>query len=256
MTSRTTGAFQLRTRLSKTLTSVAVAATGMVAGATMLSGGEAKAFSCSFGGSGMPPLVCQTGVWHPSNPASDKQVKFLNLPSTGAGDIEFRYIDNPPPGPTPVLDQWQVDVDFNPNLMPSDGVSTFDYLIKIDKSGAVPYLPWFLDVSLSGGNVGDAKLTKEIWSTNPDGSKLSLLHTLISDPANNVFDLHYNLPISLDQLYILDTANPGTLVGGGNIDNYQNTFRQVPGPLPILGAAAAFGSSRRLRRRLKATRLA
>jgi hypothetical protein len=255
MTSRTTGAFQLRNRLSKTLTSVAVAATGLVAGATMLSGGEAKAFSCSFGGSGMPPLVCQTGVWHPSNPASDKQVKFLNLPSTGAGDIEFRYIDNPPPGLT-LLDQWQVDVDFNPNLMPSDGVSTFDYLIKIDPT-ANPRFPMFRDISLSAANVGDAKVTKEIWSTNPDGSKLSLLHTLISDPANNVFDLHYDLPASLDQLYILDTANPGTVVGGGNIDNYQNTFRQnVPGPLPILGAAAAFGSSRRLRRRLKATRLA
>jgi hypothetical protein len=42
----------------------------------------------------------------------------------------------------------------------------------------------------------------------------------------------------------------------GNITQYGNIFRQeVPGPLPLLGAGTAFGFSRKLRRRLQASRL-
>jgi hypothetical protein len=38
-----------------------------------------------------------------------------------------------------------------------------------------------------------------------------------------------------------------------NIDAIKNTF-QTPGPLPVLGAGAAFGFSRKLRSRIKAAR--
>jgi hypothetical protein len=252
MTSVFFGASRLRNRLFKALPSLALAATGLVAGASLLSGGEAKAFNCTFGGASP---TCTTGVWHPSNPASDKLVKFLTLPTKGVGDIEFQYYDNPPPGLS-VSDQWQVDVDFTPDLMPADGVSTFDYLIKIDPTVPHPF-DVFKDVSLSGGVIGDAKITKEIWSTNSGGTKKDLLHTLIYDPFNMVYDLHYDLAVGLSELYILDTATPGTVGNGGMIDNYQNTFtQQVPGPLPILGAGAAFGYTRKLRRRVKAMRLA
>ena len=41
---------------------------------------------------------------------------------------------------------------------------------------------------------------------------------------------------------------------GGQLDNYTNTF-QTPGPLSVLGAGAAFGFSRKLRGRIKASRL-
>ena len=55
-------------------------------------------------------------------------------------------------------------------------------------------------------------------------------------------------------LYIIDTLNPGT---NGVIFRYANGFRQerVPGPLPLLAAGTAFGFSRKLRRRLQASRL-
>jgi hypothetical protein len=57
------------------------------------------------------------------------------------------------------------------------------------------------------------------------------------------------------QLYVVDTATANV---GGSIDNYQNSFRQndVPGPLPLMGAGAAFGFTRKLRRRVKAFRMA
>lgn len=47
---------------------------------------------------------------------------------------------------------------------------------------------------------------------------------------------------------------------GGSIDSMQNSFHQtsdkVPGPLPLLGAGAAFGFSRRLRSRMQGARFA
>lgn len=37
---------------------------------------------------------------------------------------------------------------------------------------------------------------------------------------------------------------------------YVNAFYQTPGPLPVLGAGVAFGFSRKLRQRIKASRTA
>jgi hypothetical protein len=53
-------------------------------------------------------------------------------------------------------------------------------------------------------------------------------------------------------IWVRDEYNIGD---GGQLDNYTNTFKAVPGPLPILGAGAAFGFSRKLRGRIKAARL-
>jgi hypothetical protein len=56
------------------------------------------------------------------------------------------------------------------------------------------------------------------------------------------------------------SGSPTTIIvnndydGNGAIDAIENSFQQkhtVPGPVPLLGAGAAFGFSRRLRRRLK-----
>jgi hypothetical protein len=78
------------------------------------------------------------------------------------------------------------------------------------------------------------------------------------DPFNGITDIHYDVWPSnlLAELYILDTANAGTVANGGNVQRYVNTFRQVPGPLPLLGAGAAFSFTRKLRRRVKTFRMA
>lgn len=60
------------------------------------------------------------------------------------------------------------------------------------------------------------------------------------------------------------TGGPTTITvnnnynGAGAIDAMENSFQQtahVPGPLPLLGAGAAFGFSRRIRSRIKGARL-
>jgi hypothetical protein len=58
-------------------------------------------------------------------------------------------------------------------------------------------------------------------------------------------------------LYIKDTwlVSPS---GHGDVDNIQNACGQtstLPGPLPLLGAGAAFGFSRRIRSGIKGARL-
>ena len=57
---------------------------------------------------------------------------------------------------------------------------------------------------------------------------------------------------SYGTLYVSDTYSTGS---GGELDNISNTFK-TPGPLPVLGAGAAFGFSRKLRHRIKASRTA
>lgn len=57
---------------------------------------------------------------------------------------------------------------------------------------------------------------------------------------------------NLSKIYIRDTYSAS---GTTRLDNMTNSFL-VPGPLPILGAGAAFGFSRKLRVRIKATRIA
>ena len=59
-------------------------------------------------------------------------------------------------------------------------------------------------------------------------------------------------PFSESKLWIEDYWSSYT-TGNVNIDAIKNTF-QTPGPLPVLGAGAAFGFSRKLRSRIKAAR--
>jgi hypothetical protein len=47
-----------------------------------------------------------------------------------------------------------------------------------------------------------------------------------------------------------DTAGADPL----SINSWSLTVNQVPGPLPLMGAASAFGISRRLRRRIASSR--
>ena len=62
------------------------------------------------------------------------------------------------------------------------------------------------------------------------------------------------LPTSLG--WEIATTLQQTGVGTGFIDNFSFTaiYDEVPGPLPILGAGAAFGFSRKLRRRLNSAK--
>jgi hypothetical protein len=286
-----------------------------ITGAVVFSGGEAKALMCSFdaanpgiggsinncdyidntpppGGPIVTPALVNPGpgplaggyyeVWYETNKEpTDKDIWFKQGPTAGKGDIEWEWIDVNgsgtwliPPDPHSI-DEWHVDVNFFPPLMPANGQSMFEYVVIIDKGqgGAPhnPWNPWFEDVTLSvmfGPPIDNVPpgipsfVTKQIYeaicsSSTPGGmfdscTKGSLINTL-TVTAGDVNPVTAALLPIYDKLYIVDTAVPLN----NDIDAYSNIYRQeVPGPLPLLGAGAAFGFSRKLRGRIKAYRSA
>ena len=253
MTHVTKRAFSSGWRPLGSLSRTAIAATLLLGGFGLLSGGEAKAFQCTFGGyslSGVSACSTYTG-WNDTNPtATDKELKFVQLPS-GSGDIEWYWINDPTAA---YGKQWQVDVDFSPDFNNgSIGTSTLEYMLRIKNPVPPGYgtNARFLE-SLLGANLqpGDT-VQKQIFSlVDPYGtpSKGSLLSSVTDPPGAG-----WNSAISGQLgLYVVDTA---TAASGAVIDNYQNSYRQVvPGPLPLLGAGMAFGFTRRLRRRVSNAR--
>jgi hypothetical protein len=137
-----------------------------------------------------------------------------------------------------------VDVDFVPNIMDESG--TFTYSISVSNPGW-----WFTmarvdsDVNVQGSTpttwrkevFSDAGLVNKIWDfTSTDGSATT-----------------QPLPGTYAQLWVRDTYN---VPSDATFDVGTNTFYQTPGPLPVLGAGAAFGLSRKVRQRIKASRAA
>lgn len=253
-----------------------VLALAALAGAVVLSGREAKALTCQFDATVSSPLSIQNCVYGAGGPTisppnygqwldtnkkvgsvyshypTDKQVKFISGPTTGIGDIEWQWIDVNnngtwliPPDPHS-KDEWHVDVDFNPDLVPGDPASVFEYIVRINKdTGAPPYNPWFEDVTVSGafGPGAGSSVKKDIYTVLAGDVKGTLIGSITTTGA----PVTLPLPLGYDKLYIIDTTN--TPASGNSIDAYQNIYRQqVPGPLPILGAAAAFGSVRKMRK--------
>ena len=254
MTQSKTGASHIGGRLFKSAASSALALSAL-AGGVVLSGGEVKAFNCTFDQAGTgtcEPLINNTWIdpnIMAADPFNDKQLWLFDHPSDGIGDIEWSTQNTPPmPGSPPV--EWHVDVDFNPDY--NGGVSVFNYAIKIDHPTFV-----FKEVALTTAvTPGTTYSTvKDVFAATLDpttgapvcGARIA---QLTNPPSPDGWD-----PIGGKVICVTDTLTVQPLTG--NVDMYQNAFRQVvPGPLPILGAGAAFGFSRKLRSRIKAFRTA
>ena len=94
---------------------------------------------------------------------------------------------------------------------------------------------------------GGASVTKDVYSVRDDGSMGYLIGSLLNSGTLGL--AHWN------EVFVVDTAD--ATAPGSTITSYQNVFRQqVPGPLPLLGAGAAFGFTRKLRRGVKAFSMA
>ena len=179
-----------------------------------------------------------------------------------------------------MADAWQVDVDFNPDFNANaagawfPGVSTFDYAIRILYPPVYPSDPGtvFADTILSSiivqGATANSTVEKKVWAgtlnaldpvngapncPNAGVPLVDLINPPSPNPNTPIWDLG---TIGQRVICVRDIATVPPNDLGSNIDAYQNTFRQTPGPLPILGAGAAFGFSRKLRSRIKASHTA
>jgi hypothetical protein len=200
-----------------------------------------NSYSCTFGGA----VLCEVGdptgiVGAPPNP-SDKFLTLLDWSSIpDASALAFEYNAGPDPHP------WHVDLDLGgPGVQDFDGGS-LGYTLQVTNPNNQLITSTALGANVIGGTV-----TKAIYST------LALYQAdQAASPTGDVCTLTSNGSqvcnySGVSQVWVRDvwTASSGT-------DNLSNDFSQtVPGPLPLLGAGAAFGFSRRIRSRIKGARL-
>ena len=209
----------------------------LLAGVSALAPASVRAATtCSFGGNPDAPACHLDFIF---DKQLDKTLKLTKLPTIGSGTIQFVQQT---PGKV-----WVVDADFIPDLMSPTGWGEFAYDLTIDP---LPNLFTYLEGGLAiiGPPVGDPK-----FKVNQTTTGLPMLMADEMVPAvSDVFDPDLKL-ISVKNEY---------KVTNGSINSFQNSFTQfeadpkveVPGPLPLLGAGAAFGFSRRLRTRVLAAR--
>jgi hypothetical protein len=147
----------------------------------------------------------------------------------------------------------------NPNLYPlyqttldlnhaTGALITGTGFYNIDKF-STPKLAWFDKVALSwvtSPSYPNDTVSKEVCAGSYIGGVCtgSILGTITTNGGV------LSLPNTYTSIGIKDT------VIGTGVLHINNDFRQTPGPLPVLGAGAAFGFSRKLRTRIKAVRTA
>ena len=149
--------------------------------------------------------------------AQKQQTVLPGQPST----ISFNYIGGPLP--------WHVDVDLAGAMKDFDG-GFLKYTIEVTDP------KWFLDDAALAANVMGGTVTKDIFTNSAfSGSPVCSM----TAGASQYCDF-----TSVNQIWVRDTWTAST----GGTDNFSNDFSQVPAPLPILGAGAAFGSIRKLRK--------
>ena len=228
-------------RLFKSAATSALALSA-VAGGVMLSGGEAKAVV----------TVCAplSGViFSPAGSAACTTsgdpyvgVPFTNTATYKSGDIPITtFVNLEQTGLGGLFSQQQIDTDFNPPLTGSPKISVYEISTALSTPFNQVDLSW---VQVPGGNATVS--AKYDWFDSGN----NLLGTTTLTNSGAVYEIPG--PILPTKITVTNTYTPNS----GAIDNVENTFRNVPGPLPILGAGAAFGFSRKLRGRIKASRTA
>ena len=192
---------------------------------------------CSFGGNLDAPACSLDFIF---DKQGDKTFKFVQVPTTGRGTVQF--VEQVP-------GTWVVDVDYIPDLVrPLMGWLEFDLTIDPAPSNLFTFLDYGLVIT--GPPVGQVPPMFKVKTTSTDLPMIMAdeLHPVVVD----VFD---------PDLKTTRIRND-YMVTEGSINSLQNSFTQtegkqppeVPGPLPLLGAGAAFGFSRRLRTRVLAAR--
>jgi hypothetical protein len=133
-----------------------------------------------------------------------------------------------------------IDTKFNPELVgPTSGINSYSLT-----SSQGPFIAGLID---SDFDLGTGTVQKQVYGGSSSGP---LIFDQISTNGSPSGLIGFS-NTSYNTIYVKDTYSVNA---GGQLDNFTNTF-QTPGPLPILGAGAAFGFSRKLRGRIKAARL-
>jgi hypothetical protein len=231
---------QHTTTLSKALLTA-----GLLGGAALstLGAGSAQAASdrrdCSFGTDTSHPLSLCSSFPTLGWTLEDKKLTNLTyFPTIGpadappSGTFSFIYDDFGTPGLS-VEDEWTTLVVFDPSIGPPS-TGSYSYDLAITQPG------WtFKDVEFDSDHVGTGTKANKVVTDSSGAIILASLESINGMPDGPD-------PLSGTSIKVTDSweIDPNT----GKIMAISNSFTQVPAPLPILGAGAAFGSIRKLRK--------
>ena len=206
--------------------------------------GMAVLGAASFGLAASPALAlsfpCTTGVdcledtinGFAYDPVGDNIISMFVLPVDTA---DLTFVEN--------SGVYSFTVDYGAQM--SNINDTTEYQIAIDLANAPSQA--FQTVSLSYNAVGSV-VEKYIYESVSDFDETNMTANLLAKLTTT--NPTYNVTPGLQSLFIVDMITDN----GGTISSFTNSFTQytgVPGPLPLMGAGAAFGFSRRLRRRTR-----
>ena len=195
---------------------VILAASVWAGGASVLSAGGAEAATCTPSSSGIFSMTAITFTGTPANATPPCELASLGTLAT-------------------------VDVGWNAGQVDTNG--SYRYSIS---AGSEKFLAFSLNADIAFNQTGT--FTKNVYS---DPGFTTLIGTATSTDGGSV--VFQNLtPQTFSTVYVEDIY---AFNGGTQVNSLSNNFRATPGPLPVLGAGAAFGFSRKLRGRIKAARL-
>ena len=233
MTKAKTGVFLSMGRLPQIVGQAALAASMLAGGASLLNAGGA-----------MANVDCSIAV-------------VANLNSTSPPITDFKATCPIIPGGNILRSA----VDYDPNALLT-GTGSYNYKYDSTPAGIAAGGEYFrqvdLGVDVNGSGIYSVSVTKSVYDSDNMTNLLGTITFTQSDQGSSKTP-ELTLPLDVyDHLYIVDSyaVNFNPLTGEAGIDKITNTYFQTPGPLPILGAGAAFGFSRKLRSRIKAGRTA
>jgi hypothetical protein len=130
-------------------------------------------------------------------------------------------------------------------LANAGGIKASNFSYKIAITGTDPATPYFntWQTDTAGAiSPNDYKVTVD-WSIDGTGP----IDLVFSPPGPSSSGVN---PFNPNQSMV---SSSHTIMNGATVTAITDTVTQTPGPLPILGAGAAFGFSRKLRNRIKAS---
>jgi len=222
--------------IPKILDKVVLAAFLLACGGSLLSAGVVKAATESFTG-------FNTAFATPATEGG-ATIQGLSGPTVGTGQIGFGNL----PIDVPPFEVWEVNIDFSPLLSGSTSRGLYAYSLTASSGKAWNSFRLSLD-SLDGGFTA-----KFVFCSDNDFATDCQGYTLRPGGVPPII----SLSIPLSAVYVK------TSYAGVEFDSVRRISAEffaeaapvpdAPGPLPILGVGTAFGFSRKLRKRIKASR--
>lgn len=237
---------------------ISLGSAAFLLGACLLNTGSAQAVGWfSNGGSpvGYKCNLTDVDCFTTNSPTlGDKFVTMISRSTTFLANTDVVEFTGPDAGDpnTP----WHLTLDFNPNRGGDTNISDTGYLMyKITITDPTQYFDQVKLGNTSSITNGNYTLTKNLYSDAGFTIPVIPVNSLFNPPTPSGTSVAGQ---QLQTLYVRDDYNV-LVTSNGVIDNLQNSFGQttpVPGPLPLLGIGAAFGMSRKLRKRIKGSTLA